>query len=132
MNKLEISISSKISDIVLVESFIESFVSHFQLSEELYGKVSLSVIEAVNNAIMSGNKQNPDKSVVVTAAKFEDKFQVTITDEGEGFDYNYIPDPTLSDNLEKDAGRGLFLMKILSDELIFEKGGSKVTLVFKV
>ena len=53
-------------------------------------------------------------------------------DEGEGFDYSYIPDPTLPDNIEKDAGRGLYLMKTLSDDLIFEDGGSKVTMVFNL
>ena len=51
---------------------------------------------------------------------------------GEGFDYSYIPDPTLPDNIEKDAGRGLYLMKTLSDDLIFEDGGSKVTMVFNL
>ena len=49
-----------------------------------------------------------------------------------GFDYSYIPDPTLPDNIEKDAGRGLYLMKTLSDDLIFEDGGSKVTMVFNL
>lgn len=132
MNKLEISIQSEINNIVKIESFIESFTEHFQLHADLYGKVSLSVIEAVNNAILSGNKQVADKLVIVTAEKDEHLFRVTVKDEGDGFDFTHIPDPTLPDNIKKITGRGLYLMKTLSDELIFEDGGSKVILVFKL
>ena len=63
MNKLSISISSEISNIVKVENFVETFTDYFALPSVLYGKISLSVIEAVNNAILSGNKRQPDKMV---------------------------------------------------------------------
>jgi len=132
MNKIKISISSEIANIVRIESFIESFTTHFHLSDALFGKVSLSVIEAVNNAILSGNKRDPHKSVTLTAACTSHDFRVTVEDEGEGFDYTHIPDPTLPDNINKVTGRGLYLMKTLSDELIFEKNGAKVTLVFNL
>ena len=98
----------------------------------MYGKISLSVIEAVNNAILSGNKRQPDKMVSLVAEKTDKQFRVTVSDEGEGFDYEVIPDPTLPDNINKITGRGLYLMKTLSDELIFENGGSTVTLVFNL
>lgn len=132
MNKLELIISSEVSNIIKVENFIESFTENFGLPDDLYGKVSLSVIEAVNNAILSGNKQQADKKVTITAESFDDKFTVSVEDEGEGFDYENIPDPTLPDNVNKIAGRGLYLMKTLSDELEFEKSGAKVTLIFKL
>ena len=128
MNKLSISISSEISNIVKVENFVETFA----LPSVLYGKISLSVIEAVNNAILSGNKRQPDKMVSLVAEKTDKQFKVTVSDEGEGFDYEVIPDPTLPDNINKITGRGLYLMKTLSDELIFENGGSTVTLVFNL
>lgn len=132
MNKLEISISSEISNIVKIENFIESFSAHFKLSSELFGKISLSVIEAVNNAILSGNKRNADKKVTLIAEKTPAQFKVTVKDEGEGFDYTHIPDPTLPDNINKVTGRGLYLMKTLSDDLIFENNGATVTLVFNL
>lgn len=132
MNKLSISISSEISNIVKVENFVENFTDYFGLPSVLYGKISLSVIEAVNNAILSGNKRQPDKMVSLVAEKTDEQFKVTISDEGEGFDYEVIPDPTLPDNINKVTGRGLYLMKTLSDELIFENGGSTVTLVFNL
>ena len=132
MNKLEIEISSEISSIVKIENFIENFIVYFQLPSELYGKISLSVIEAVNNAILSGNKRQSDKKVTVIAEKMDNQFRVTVKDEGEGFDYTTIPDPTLPDNIKKVAGRGLYLMKTLSDDLIFENNGASVTIVFNL
>ncbi|NCE72254.1 ATP-binding protein [Odoribacter sp. Z80] len=130
MNKLEISVSSEICNIVKIENFIEKFVSYFQLSDELFGRISLSVIEAVNNAILSGNKRDPDKMVIVSAEKLENQFRVTVKDEGEGFDYTNIPDPTLPNDLNKVCGHGLYLMHTLSDNLIFENNGASVTLIF--
>lgn len=132
MSKLEISISSEIGNIVKVENFIDSFAGYFNLQPKVMGKISLSIIEAVNNAILSGNKRQPDKKVNITAEKINQQFRVTVSDEGEGFDYSIIPDPTLPGNIDKDKGRGLYLMKTLSDELIFENNGSEVTLVFNL
>ncbi len=132
MSKLNLSISSEVGNIVKVENFVESFGETFGLKSELFGKISLPVIEAVNNAILSGNKLSPEKKVYLEAWKDQDKFYVSVEDEGEGFDYTHIPDPTLPDNIEKVAGRGLYVMKALSDELLFENNGAKVTLVFNL
>jgi len=130
MNKLKLSVPSEVGNIIKVENFIESFSDIFDLRPEFFGKISLPVIEAVNNAILSGNKLSPEKEVKLEAWKEGNRFFVTVEDEGEGFDYMHIPDPTLPDNIEKDAGRGLYVMKSLSDELLFENNGAKVTLVF--
>ncbi|WP_294140087.1 ATP-binding protein [uncultured Sanguibacteroides sp.] len=132
MDKLEFSITSEIGNIVKVENFIDYFVDVYHVEPEVFGKISLCVIEAVNNAILYGNKLDPSKHVKFFVREDDSKLCVTVKDEGEGFDYNYIPDPTLPDNIEKDAGRGLYLMKTLSDDLIFEDNGSKVTLVFNL
>ena len=130
MNKAVLSISSEVGNIIKVENFIVSFSETFSLPPDLFGKISLSIIEAVNNAILSGNKLDASKQVCLEAWEENNKFHVSIEDEGQGFDYNHIPDPTLPDNILKDAGRGLYIMKTLSDELIFEKNGAKVTLIF--
>lgn len=132
MDKLEFSITSEIGNIVKVENFIDYFVDVYHVEPEVFGKISLCVIEAVNNAILYGNKLDPSKHVKFFVREDDSKLCITVKDEGEGFDYNYIPDPTLPDNIEKDAGRGLYLMKTLSDDLIFEDNGSKVTLVFNL
>lgn len=132
MKKLELSISSELGNLIKVENFIDSFCVNFDLGSEIFGRISLPVVEAVNNAILSGNKLDSTKYVRIEAWIEPGKFLVSVQDEGEGFDYSSIPDPTLPENLEKIAGRGLFIMKSLSDELIFENKGSKVTLVFNL
>jgi len=132
MDKLEFSITSEIGNITKVENFIEYIVDIYNVEPTVFGKINLSVIEAVNNAILYGNKQDPTKQVLFNVYEEEGKLHVMVKDEGEGFDYSYIPDPTTPKNVDKDAGRGLFLMKTLSDELIFEDNGSKVTLVFNL
>ena len=87
MNKLELVISSEVSNIVKVENFIESLTGHFGLPDDLYGKISLSLIEAVNNAILSGNKQQADKKVKIVAELCDDKFMISVEDEGDGVEY---------------------------------------------
>lgn len=130
MNKLKLSISSDINSIPLVEKFIDDFVAFFALPDALFGRVSLAVVEAVNNAILFGNDRKIEKQVLITVENRDSRLFISILDQGTGFDYAVIPDPTLPTNLDKEKGRGLYLMKTLSDELIFSKDGSEVTLVF--
>lgn len=130
MNKLELSISSEIVNIKKVESFIEYFMDEFQIQEKLRGKIALSIVEAVNNAIISGNKQNPQKMVKLKAIKNTKRVIITIEDEGEGFDFKQIPDPTTPERLMQTTGRGLYLMVNLTDELLFAKNGAKVIMSF--
>ena len=130
MNRLNISINSELAEMRLVENFILNFCTVFDLPSELYGRVTLSVIEAVNNAILHGNKMESSKLVTIVAQKSKDFLQVTITDEGLGFDYTKISDPTLPDAMFNSSGRGLYIMRTLSDKLIFEKNGASVSMLF--
>lgn len=133
MKNLKIRIPSGIAYIADVEKFIDSFTSEFNLESRLYGQMDLSIIEAVNNAILFGNKKDESKFVTISATLDETVFYVSIEDEGDGFDYSKYPeDPTLPENLEKTCGRGIFLMSILSDKMIYEKNGAKVTLYFNI
>ncbi|MEG2335949.1 ATP-binding protein [Chryseobacterium sp.] len=130
MNKLELFITSVRDNLHLVEGFIENIVESFELKESIRGKITLSTIEAVNNAILSGNKENPEKLVKLTAEKEKEKVVITVEDEGEGFDFKNIPDPTIPENLMKTNGRGVYLMIHLTDELLFAKNGAKVVMTF--
>ncbi len=133
MKSLELKIASGIENISEVEKFIDSFTTEFNLGQRLYGQIDLSIIEAVNNAILFGNKKDKSKYVTVVATLDETLFYVSIEDEGNGFDYSKYPeDPTLPENLEKTSGRGIYLMSILSDRMIYEKNGAKVTLYFNI
>ena len=86
--------------------------------------------EAVNNAIVHGNKLDPEKSVTVGCAVDGQNLVFRITDEGPGFDHNNLPDPTAPENIEKPHGRGVFLMRHLADECAFEDDGRIVELTF--
>lgn len=90
----------------------------------------MSVIEAVNNAIISGNKQNPQRTVKLKAIKNTKKVIVTVEDEGEGFDFKQIPDPTTLEMPMLATGRGLYLIVNLTDELSFARNGAKVIMSF--
>lgn len=130
MNKLEFSIISTKDNINKVEKFIECLIEVFELPQSLCGKITLPIIEAVNNSILYGNKEDSRKLIKLTAIKDKEKIIITIEDEGEGFDFKNIPDPTTPENLMKTTGRGLYLMIHLTDELLFAKNGAKVVMTF--
>jgi serine/threonine-protein kinase RsbW len=88
--------------------------------------------EAVNNAIHHGNRLDPDKKTKVEYDRTDSQIRFIVVDEGPGFDFTNLPDPTAPENLEKPNGRGIFLMKNLADEINFEDDGRKVELIFNL
>ena len=132
MNK-KLIIESKIENISLVEKAIDDCSAELKLCSEMYGNILISVIEVVTNAIIHGNKLDKTKKVFIGISCSDDKHMTfTIEDQGNGFNYEVVPDPTLPENIEKPHGRGIFLMKNLANKVIFENKGSKVTLIFKI
>lgn len=129
MNKT-ISIDSDIKNICQVEQLIDEINKSFHLDHDIYGNMLISVLEAVTNSVVHGNKKNPEKKVSLTFNAFNDSFVFTIEDEGPGFDYTQVPDPTKPINVEKPHGRGIFLMIKLTDEILFENKGRRVILKF--
>jgi len=121
---------SRSENITLVERLINKICSEYKISEDHYGNILVAITEAVNNAILHGNKSNPDKKIDVVFQLGEKKFTFTVKDQGEGFDYNALPDPTNPENLEKPNGRGVFLMRHLADKVEFSDNGSTVSLDF--
>jgi serine/threonine-protein kinase RsbW len=132
MNDIIISIPSLTENIRIVESFIDNAKEKLELNDDIYGNIMIAITESVNNAIIHGNAADKTKNVELRC-KMEDNVVVFyVTDEGEGFDYNSLPDPTSPDNIDKPGGRGIFLMKALCDELQFQENGRKVKLSFYV
>ncbi len=124
---------SVIDNIHLVEKLVEDVCSEFHVKEEFFGEILISMTEAVNNAIVHGNKLDSSKQVSVTFDLIgEKRLQFIIEDEGPGFDYEHLPDPTAPENIEKPHGRGVFLMRNLADACRFEDGGRVVILEFSV
>ncbi|MGE4288241.1 MAG: ATP-binding protein [Salinivirgaceae bacterium] len=130
--KKEINISSRIESLSIVENLIDEISIDLNLVADIYGNVLIAVIEAVTNAIVHGNKNEASKLVRVAFFDDSNYLTVRVEDQGPGFDYDDIPDPTKPDNVEKPDGRGVFLMRHLADEIVFDRGGSIVQLKFKI
>lgn len=128
--KMSLVIKSQIENLRLVEKFVDEISEELNLSDEIYGNVLIATLEAVNNAIIHGNKNLADKDVMIDTSKDEEGLHMIIKDQGNGFDYTNIPDPTAPENIEKIHGRGIFLMEKLSDRIEFEENGAKVRLTF--
>jgi len=130
MDSLKIQIPSLVENIRIVESFIDNVKDRFNIDDDIYGNIMVAVTESVNNAIRHGNALDKNKNVKLTVLCEEAELRFTIEDEGKGFLYDTLPDPTAPENLDKLGGRGIFLMKHLSDEVHFHDNGRKVELVF--
>ncbi|MCX7986512.1 MAG: ATP-binding protein [Bacteroidales bacterium] len=130
--KNQLVINSKIEELRKVEKFVDEISSTCKLNSELYGNLLIAVLEGANNAIVHGNKLKEELPVTLEA-EYDDKLlKITIKDCGKGFDYNNVPDPTAPENIENVSGRGIFLMRKLSDNTEFYDNGSKVVLTFNL
>ena len=126
----KISIPSDFGSINKVESMIDSICSQLSIKEDYYGNVLIAVTEAVNNAILHGNNQDANLEVNIAVGDKETDFCFSIQDQGKGFNYDNLPDPTAPENIEKEHGRGIFLMRSLAEEVEFQDAGRNVTIYF--
>jgi len=128
----QINFSSKVENLSLVEKFIDNVCEEHNVNHDFYGNILIALTEAVNNAIFHGNSSDPLKKVTVTCKQNDVSIAFFVEDQGSGFDYNTLPDPTDPENIEKPNGRGVFLMKNLADQVQFHDNGRKVEIIFKV
>lgn len=126
----KLKIESSSDNLRLVERLIEDVCDVYNVTEDNFGNILIAVTEAVNNAIYHGNKGNPSKSVQIGFENEDKKITFSVSDEGQGFDYNSLPDPTDPGNIDKINGRGVFLMKHLADKVEFNHNGKEVLLTF--
>ena len=132
MNSIKVHFPSLDENIRIVESFIDNAKEKFNLDDDIYGNIMVAVTESVNNAIRHGNKSDKKKNVHLTLSLNDNLIRFIVKDEGIGFDYHNLPDPTAPENIDKPSGRGIFLMKHLSDEVTFKNKGSEVELCFYI
>lgn len=130
MNSIKISIPSLIENIKMIESFIDNAREKFEINDDIYGNIMISVTECISNAIIHGNKNDKNKLVKLELRAEEDMLQFVIEDEGSGFELENLPDPTSPENIEKPGGRGIFLIKHLTDDVKFEENGKRTILSF--
>lgn len=126
----KISFPSKAENLNKVEELINRVCKDLDVTEDYYGNILISLTEAVNNAIHHGNKSNPNKSVEISVSSEGQIIEFSVEDEGPGFDFDNLPDPTDPQNIEKPHGRGVFLMRNLADEIEFENNGAIVKMKF--
>lgn len=127
----KLKIESNVSSLRIVEKTIDEVTNELGISKDCYGKILVSTMEGVNNAIVHGNKSIPDKMVDVEIRFIRNELKIKIQDEGEGFRPQDVPDPTIPENREALNGRGVFLMSHLADAIKFSKKGNAVTMTFK-
>ena len=125
-------LSSDSKSISKVETFVTRIVQRYRLNDDQHGNILISLTEAVNNAIIHGNCEDRSKKVSINLKETKGKIAIQVSDEGCGFDYRKVPDPTKEENRCKCGGRGVFLMQHLSDTIAFRNGGRTVEMQFKI
>lgn len=129
----ELVILSNPENIHQVESFIESIRAEMGFRDDVYGNVMVAITEAVNNSIYHGNKGDGSKRVFIRVQSVNlYRISVVVEDEGGGFDPAELPDPTAPENLSNPGGRGVFLMRHLADEIVFQNEGRCVEMLFNI
>lgn len=114
-------IKSKLEEIDKVDKFLQDIFEFHNLPQACYNKVFLCVSEAVNNSIVHGNKKVAHKQIEVLINCKQQSIEVTVSDEGTGFNIDAVPDPTHIDNLLKESGRGIHIIKSISDKIEFNE-----------
>jgi len=114
-----LEIESNAKNLITVEEFVNYFAVDLNITADKIQGLLLSVTEASTNAIVHGNKSDETKVVTIDATKVDNQLIISVKDQGKGFDPSKIPDPTETDNLLKDSGRGIYLMRVYMDDLKF-------------
>jgi serine/threonine-protein kinase RsbW len=129
-----LTITSDPHNIAQVEAYIEDIRAKYNIADDAFGNILISLTEAANNAIIHGNGSDPSKIVTITAeldARGK-ALSFTVSDQGKGFDHNNLADPTAPENIDQPCGRGVFLMMQLADMVVFSNHGSTVEMQFRI
>lgn len=117
-----------------VEQFVLDVAEEVGLNENKFNNIALAVAEAISNSIKHGNKNDKNKKVFIKIEVKNDQMIVTLKDEGTGFDPNTVPDPTRPENILKESGRGVHIMRSLLDDLRynFTPNGTEIILIINL
>ncbi|HRP02160.1 MAG TPA: ATP-binding protein [Candidatus Kapabacteria bacterium] len=118
--------------LTLVEPILMNLRNQFMIPDEKYYNIMIAVTEAVNNALNHGNKLNHDKIVEFTVRANNERLMIKVTDQGEGFNPDDVPDCTDPANILKSSGRGVYIIKELMDEVLIDASpnGTKMEMVY--
>lgn len=126
-----LTLDSHPKNIAQVEPYVSKVVEQYEINRDLFGNMLITLTEAVSNAIIHGNSAKISKKVVVSTNCSGRKICFKVQDEGMGFDPDDLPDPTAPENILTPGGRGVFLMRQLSDAVTFDDNGRIVILEFR-
>lgn len=132
MSSKMLTISSNPNNILKVENYLRDAQRDMNIDDQRFPDILISLTEAVNNAIIHGNKADESKNVEINMEGQHTGIAISVTDEGRGFDPAQIPDPTAPENIECCGGRGVFIMSRLADKISFANNGSTVQMFFKL
>lgn len=125
--KLRQSFPSHIAAVSPLVDQVMRFIARFRDPDESYADIELALQEALLNAVIHGNAEDPAKRIYVTTrCSTNGAVSITIRDEGQGFDSHDVPDPTAAENQMSSHGRGVYLIRALMDQVSFEEGGTVV------
>jgi len=126
--QLEMKIPSNTADGLVLQEQLVSLMEDFGYSMRDIFAMRLSLEEGITNAIRHGNKLSPEKQVTVTCEIDESRMRVAVLDEGDGFEPDAVPDPTLEEFIERPCGRGLMLMRAYLNVCEYSLGGRCLTM----
>lgn len=132
MKNYNLVLESKRSEVFKIESLLLELNNSFDLEMERFINFQIAVSEALVNAIVHGNEENPEKHVYVDIECNTKKLQVKIRDEGKGFNITELPDPTNKENILKESGRGIYIIRTLVDEFDCSSGDTGTVMILKV
>jgi serine/threonine-protein kinase RsbW len=126
-----LTLPSTLSTVEIVEAKATEYAQKAGFDEDTASQISMVSREAAVNAVLHGNKKDPDKNVRATFSLTPDKLTIQVADEGESFDPTSVPDPLSPEGLLRPSGRGIFLMRAIMDEVHFRQlsPGAEITLV---
>jgi serine/threonine-protein kinase RsbW len=133
-NRVSYTLDSSLQSVNLAEETAQLIAAKAGFDDDNCLKISMAVREATVNAVLHGNAYDPKKKVTVAFENTGRALVITVTDEGKGLDVNSVPDPTTPENLLKQSGRGIFLMRSFMDEVRIRllAPGTEVTMVKNV
>ncbi len=128
----ELSLPSRIETVATAAAAVAEFIGRFGISDDAAFGIDMAVREAVTNAVLHGNRQDENKTVDIVLKSSPDAVEISVHDQGPGFNPEEVPDPTANENILKASGRGIFFMRTFMDEvdwLIRPEGGTTVRML---
>jgi serine/threonine-protein kinase RsbW len=113
----ELSLPSRIDTVATAAAAVAEFISRSGVTEDAAFGIDMAVREAVTNAVLHGNRQDEDKLVEIKLKSSPEAVEISVHDQGLGFNPEEVPDPTAQENILKTSGRGIFFMRTFMDEV---------------